>query len=178
MPDRFPQETVLRNGARVLIRPFNGGDTEALWEFFQGLPPELRRFAWDNVEDRALIEAWGRNIDYSKVFPLIALTGNRIVADATLHRRVRGPLRLVARTKWLIDPEYRGQGLGTSLVNHLISTARLHGLRHLTCMPIADLEQDAIDTLTGLGFEKLLIPGYGADPDGNPYDMVKLVLKL
>lgn len=178
MPDRFPQEAVLRNGSRVLIRPFTRHDTDALWEFFQGLTPELRRFAWDNVDDRSLIEAWGRNIDYSKVFPLIALTGNRIVADATLHRRERGPLRLVGRTKWLIDPEYRGQGLGTNLVNHLISTARLHGLRHLTCMPIAKLEQDAIDTLSGLGFQKIPIPGYGADPDGNPYDMVKLVLTL
>ena len=74
---------------------------------------------------------------------------------------------------WMLE-----QGLGTTLVNHLISTARLHGLRHLTCMPIAKLEQDAIDTLAGLGFEQIPIPGYGADPDGNPYDMVKLVLTL
>ena len=40
---RFPQEAVLRNGTRVLIRPFTGRDTEALWQFFQRLPPDVRR---------------------------------------------------------------------------------------------------------------------------------------
>ena len=179
MPGRFPQEAVLRDGRHVLIRPFTRHDTQDLYEFFQRLPLEIRRFAWDNIEDPRLIESWGRNIDYDKVLPLLALVdGHRIVADASLHRRQAGPLRLVGRVKWLIDPEYRGQGLGTSLVNTMITVARSHGLRHLTCMPIADLESDAVRTLESLGFEKYPIPGYGVDPDGNHHDMVKLVLKL
>ncbi|TNF74381.1 MAG: hypothetical protein EP299_07225 [Acidobacteria bacterium] len=64
------------------------------------------------------------------------------------------------------------------MVNNFISVARDHGLRHLTCMPIAELEEDAIQTLSDLGFEKIPIAGYGTDPDGAQYDMVKLVLKL
>jgi len=178
MPQRFPQEAVLRDGRRVLIRPFAEHDTQALYDFFLRLPPEIRRFAWDNIEDRALVESWGRNIDYERVLPLIALSGNEIVADATLHCRDRGPLRLVGRIRWLLDPDYRGQGLGITLVNYFISIARDYGLRHLSCMPITELEGDAIQTLTDLGFEPTLIPGYGADPDGRAYDMVKLVLKL
>lgn len=178
MPDRFPQEAVLRDGRRVMIRPFTASDTEQLFEFFQRLPTELRRTAWDNIEDRGLIETWGRNIDYSKVLPLVAVNGHRLVADATLHCRDRGPLRLVGRVKWLIDPAYRGQGLGTTLVNNFISVARDYGLRHLSCMPIAELEEDAISTLEDLGFKKYQIPEYGADPDGRVFDMVKLVLKL
>ena len=178
MTHRFPQEAVLRDGRRVLIRPFAEHDTPALFAFFQRLPPQIRRFAWDNIDDRALIEAWGRNIDYSRVLPLIAVAGNEIVADATLHCRERGPLRLVGRIRWLLDPDYRGQGLGITLVNYFISIARDRGLRHLSCMPLAELEQDAIKTLVDLGFEQTLIPDYGADPDGRAYDMVKLVLKL
>ena len=178
MPDRFPQEVVLRDGRRVLIRPFNANDTDSLFEFFQRLPTDVRRFAWDNIEDCSLIESWGRNIDYTKALPLIAINGHSIVADATLHCRDRGPLRLVGRIKWLIDPDYRGQGLGLTLVNNFISIARDYGLRHLSCMPISELEEDASQTLTELGFERYEIPGYGADPDGRPYDMVKLVLKL
>ncbi len=178
MHQRFPQEAVLRDGRRVLIRPFAEHDTQALYDFFQRLPPENRRFAWDNIEDRALIETWGRNIDYRRTLPLIAISGHDIVADATLHCRDRGPLRLVGRIRWLLDPHYRGQGLGITLVNFFISIAREYGLRHLSCMPIAELEQDAIRTLTELGFEQTLISDYGADPDGRAYDMVKLVLKL
>ena len=178
MPDRFPQEAVLRDGRRLLIRPFTQHDTDALWDFFQRLPVEVRRFAWDRIDNRALVETWGRELDYAKVLPVLAFDGNKVVADATLHRRHGSPLRMVGRIKWLIDPEYRGAGLGTILVNNFISTARDNGLRHLTCMLISDLEADAVSTLSDLGFEGYTIPGYGTDPDGNQHDMIKMVLKL
>jgi GNAT superfamily N-acetyltransferase len=178
MPHHYPQEAVLRDGRRVLIRPFTRRDTDALYDFFQRLPEETRRFAWERIDDRALIERWGRELDYARVFPLLALDGARIVADATLHRRECGPLRLVGRVKWLLDPKYRGAGLGTILVNHFISSARTNGLRHLSCMLISDLEADAVRTLVELGFEATRFATYGTDPDGSQHDMTKLVFRL
>ncbi|HVR41256.1 MAG TPA: GNAT family N-acetyltransferase [Thermoanaerobaculia bacterium] len=178
MPHRYPQQAALRDGRRVLVRPFEEKDTDALYDFFHRMPIEYRRFAWDHVESRAVIESWGRNIDYAKVFPLLAIDGGRIVADATLHRRDGGPLRLVGRIRWMLDPEFRGVGLGTLLVNQLIETARDRGLRHLSGMLISDLEADAVTTLEGLGFQSIVQPGYGTDPDGNQHDMTKLILKL
>jgi GNAT superfamily N-acetyltransferase len=178
MAERFPQEAVLRDGRRLLIRLFNEHDTEALFQFFQRLPGEVRRFAWDRIDNRALVESWGMQLDYSKVLPLLVLDGGKVVADATLHRREGSPLRLVGRVKWLIDPAYRGAGLGTILVNKFIDIARGNGLRHLTCMLISDLEADAVATLRDLGFQGHTIPGYGTDPDGNQHDMIKMVLKL
>ena len=178
MSERFPQEALLRDGRRVLLRLFNENDTGSLYNFFQRLPHDVRRFAWDRIDNRALIESWGRELDYSKVLPVVAFDGGKIVADATLHRRHGSPLRLVGRIKWLIDPEYRGLGLGTILVNNFISIARSNGLRHLTCMLISDLESDAVRTLSDLGFEGYTIPGYGTDPDGSQHDMIKMVLKL
>jgi GNAT superfamily N-acetyltransferase len=162
----------------VLLRPFTEKDVNALYDFFHRMPLEYRRFAWDNVDNRSLIESWGQSIDYDKVFPLIAVDGKNVVADATLHMREGGPLRLVGRIKWMLDPEYRGAGLGTTLVNHLINIARERGLRHVSCMLISDLEADAVKTLEGLGFSSYLQAGYGTDPDGNQHDMTKLVLKL
>jgi RimJ/RimL family protein N-acetyltransferase len=178
MPHRYPQQVALRDGRKVLLRPFTAADTDALFEFFQRLPPEYRRFAWDPVESRAFVESWGQNIDYDKVLPLLALDGSRIVADATLHRRERGPLRLVGRVKWMIDPAFRGAGLGTTLVSDFITIARERGLRHLNCMLISDLEADAVKTLEGLGFQSYVMPQYGTDPDGNQHDMTKLILRL
>jgi GNAT superfamily N-acetyltransferase len=179
MSDRYPQEAVLRDGRRLLVRPFTEQDVDGLYEFFtKRLPLEVRRFAWDRIDSRPLIEAWGRELDYSKVLPLLALDGRKIVADATLHCREGSPLRLVGRIKWLIDPEYRGVGLGTVLVNDFIRIARERGLRHLTCMLISDLEADAVETLRALGFQGHTIPGYGTDPDGSQHDMIKMVLKL
>jgi GNAT superfamily N-acetyltransferase len=178
VPHRYPQQAVLRDGRKVLLRPFSAKDTDSLYEFFQHLPIEYRRFAWDPIENRSLIDSWAQNIDYDKAFPLLAFDGSRIVADASLHRRERGPLRLVGRVKWMIDPAFRGVGLGTTLVNNFIRMARDQGLRHLNAMLISDLEADAVRTLEGLGFKSYVMPGYGTDPDGNQHDMTKLVLKL
>jgi GNAT superfamily N-acetyltransferase len=159
MPHRYPQEAVLRDGRRVLLRPFAEKDVDALFEFFQHLPVAYRRFAWDPIENRSLIESWGRDI-------------------ATLHRRHGGPLRLTGRLKWMIDPVFRGVGLGTLLVNQFIGIAREKGLRHINAMLISDLEADAVTTLQNLGFTSYVMPGYGTDPDGNQHDMTKLILKL
>jgi GNAT superfamily N-acetyltransferase len=178
MPNRFPQEAALRDGQRLLIRPFTQNDARGLWAFFQRLPVDYRRFAWDNIEDPHVVEQWAQNIDYGKVLPLLALDGKKVVADATLHRSDHGPLRRVGRLKWLLDPDYRGLGLGTTLVNSLIGIGREQGLRHLTTLLIADLEADAVKTLIELGFESMPIPGYGTDPDGDQHDMVKLILAL
>lgn len=175
---RYPQEVVLRDGRRLLVRPFTENDVDPLYEFFMHLPDEIRRFAWDRIDSRSLVEGWGRDLDYAKVLPLLAWDGHKVVADATLHRRDGSPLRLVGRVKWLIDPAYRGAGLGTALVNDFVDIARADGLRHLTCMLISDLEADAVKTLEGLGFSSIVQPDYGTDPDGNQHDMTLMVFKL
>ena len=41
MPHRYPQEAVLRDGRRVLLRPFAEKDVDALYEFFQHLPSPI-----------------------------------------------------------------------------------------------------------------------------------------
>jgi GNAT superfamily N-acetyltransferase len=178
MPVTFPKEAHLRDTRRVIVRPFTPDDVDALHAFFKSLPNDVKRFAWDRIDKREVIERWGRNVDHDKVVSLLGLDGTRVVADASLHYREVGPLRLVGRIKWLLDPAYRGAGLGTILVQTFIEMAKHNGLRHLTCMLIAELEADAVETLRSLGFEQFRIPRYGTDPDGNAKDMIKMVLEL
>lgn len=178
MPTRYPQEVSLRDGRRLLLRPFTENDAQGLWEFFERLPAPVRRFAWDRIDNRATIEAWARSIDYDKVFPLLACDGSRIVADATLHYRDNGPLRLVGRIKWLVDPEWRNVGLSTALVNHFVSIARESGLHHLSTLLISDLEAKSIEVLGNLGFDATRLAGYGVDPDGGIHDMTFMILKV
>lgn len=178
MANRYPQEAVLGDGRRLLIRPFAAHDGEALYSFFTGLPVETRRSAWDHLDNPALVKTWTDNIDYARVFPLLAFDGLRIVADMTLHRRTAGPLRLTGRIKWLIAEEFRGAGLGSLLVNHFIGIARSEGLRHLTCMLMSDLETGAIEVLSKQGFQAHRFEGYGVDPEGQPRDMTKMILAL
>ena len=178
MSNHYPQEAVTRDGRRLLLRPLGHEDSEALYDLFQRMPLESRRLDWNRIDDRSFIEFWAADLNYDQIFPVVALDGAKIVAEVTLERQERGPLRLVGRIHWLLDPDYRGVGLGTLLVNHLIGVARARGLRHMTCMLISDLEAEAVAVLEGLGFETHPFPGYGTDPDGNQHDMTKMVLEL
>ena len=178
MPIQFPQEVGLRDGRRAIVRPFSERDADALFGFFQRLPESLRRMAWDRIESRGTVEAWARDVDYDRAVPLLALDGTAIVASATLHYRETGPLRKVGRIRWLLDPAYRGSGIGTVLVDNFIEMARLNGLRHLSCTLAAGLEDDAVVTLKRVGFRETRLVGYGSDPDGKPVDMLLLILPL
>ncbi|MHC4955231.1 MAG: GNAT family N-acetyltransferase [Planctomycetota bacterium] len=178
MSIRFPQEAHLRDERRLIIRPFAEGDVDALWEFFKRLPLPVRRYAWEDFEHRDTVEKWARDLDYDKAVPLLALDGNRVVGEARLKYREGGPLRLVGRIQWMLDPEFRGAGLGTLFINDFITMARDSGLHHLTCILFPDLDESAVITLTNLGFDRYDIPRYGVDPDGNTKDMVKMFLEL
>ena len=39
-----------------MIRPFAANDVDALFDFFHRLPNDYKRFAWDMVDNRALID--------------------------------------------------------------------------------------------------------------------------
>ena len=86
---------------------------------------------------------------------------------------------MVGRVKWLIDPDYRGVGLGTLLINHFIGIAATRGLRHLTCMLISELEADAIRVLRGARLP--FLRGSRATAPirtANQHDMTLMVCKL
>ena len=178
MSIRFPQEAHLRDERRLIIRPFTENDVDALWEFFKRLPLAVRRWAWEDFEHRDTVERWARDLDYDKRVPLLALDGDRVVGEARLMYRDGGPLRLVGRIQWLLDPEYLGAGLGTLFINDFMTIARDSGLKHLTCLLYPDLDEPAVATLTNLGFDSFQLPRYGVDPDGNQKDMVKMFLEL
>jgi len=178
MSIRFPQEAHLRDERRLIIRPFAEADVAILWEFITNLPPAARRFAWEDFEHAETVVEWARDLDYDKAVPLLAMDGTKVVGEARLVYRSNGPLRLVGWIQWLLDPAYRGAGLGTLLVNDFITMARESGLRHLTCMLTPEYESDALETLRQLGFTAIELPKYGVDPDGNPTDMVKMILEL
>jgi len=98
-----------------------------------------------------VVERWGRELDYESVFPLLALDGGRIGRGR--HAAPAGPgavarASVIGAIKWMLDPAFRGVGLGSLLVNHFIDTGRHNGLKHLNCMLISDLEADAIKVLS------------------------------
>jgi hypothetical protein len=86
----YPETVRLQTGTTVTLKPMVKEDADRLYAFFARAPREDRLFLRDDVSKREVIEAWARELDYDKVLPLLAVVGDNIVGDATLHRRKAG----------------------------------------------------------------------------------------
>lgn len=76
---------MLRDGNKVTVRPLEAGDKVRLLEFFERIPDEERYYLKENVASAKVIQGWTGNMDLTKVIPIVAVSRNAIVADATLH---------------------------------------------------------------------------------------------
>jgi len=90
MLEEYPKETTLPDGFVCILRPMTRDDQDALYRFFISLPEEDRRYLRNDATNRILIEKWCRDLNHDKVLPILAEHGNRILANATLHRETFG----------------------------------------------------------------------------------------
>src|SRR3970040_3105660 len=109
---RYPKTIVLKDGTKVLLREMTRSDREGVYEFFAKIPEEDRKFLKHDVTKKEVIDAWLKDIDYARVFPLLAEVDGKIVADATLHRRSSGGLRHVGGVRVVVFPTYPAKGPG------------------------------------------------------------------
>jgi L-amino acid N-acyltransferase YncA len=131
----------------------------------------------DDVTDRELVAGWADNLDYKKVFPLVAVVRDRIVGDATLHFRQRthrhqGELRIY------LAREVRHRGLGTRMLQALIDIARNAGLHQLIAEVVTD-QSKVIKAFEELGFvRQCTLSDHFMLSDGSTHDVALMVLPL
>jgi RimJ/RimL family protein N-acetyltransferase len=178
MQDTYQKEGKLKDGSRVTLRPMVADDLELLTAFFQGLPEEQRLFLRHDVTDASVIKYWTEHIDYSRVFPLLALTGARIVGVVTLHRIPHGWKRHIGTVRVVVAPDYHGMGLGTLLIHEIVDLAAEFGLEKLIAeLPL--LYPAAIAVFRKAGFSsKAVIEGLVKDLHGNDTDVVIMVCDI
>jgi L-amino acid N-acyltransferase YncA len=166
------------NRLRVLLRPMTEADREAVEEMFcRQARPEDVRFLKEDVRDPVLVQSWFENIDYERVMPLLALQGERLVGDATLHRG-RGATRHIGELRIYLTREFRGVGLGMQLLQELIEIGREMGL-HMLVAEVVSEELAVIKAFRKLGFVRNAeIDDYFIDVDGALHDVSFLVLPL
>ena len=76
-------------------------------------------FFRQDVSRREVVRHWADTLDYGLVLPILALEGDRVVGDATLHRQRTGWKQQVGVVRVQIAPDYRHLGLGTAMVREL-----------------------------------------------------------
>ncbi len=119
-----------------------------------------RVFPWQNPLERMFYWAWRRR-GQSAVRLLLRLVGISAIDDTWIYLndsgKVCGTIGLYARTedeseaRWVswfcVDPETRGQGIGKSLLTHLIGVARSRGYKYLRLYTGSDPDEAAAQLL-------------------------------
>ncbi len=176
--DQYPKTTVLKDGTKVLLTAMTHNDREGLRAFFARIPEEDRKFLKHDVSKREVVDAWLKDINYGRVFPLLAVVDGKVVGDATLHRRGSGWLKHVGEVRIVVDPAYRRKGLGSHLLEEIILLAADVGLEKLVAEMVAG-EQAAIRAFRRFNFEQVaVLPGIVKDQSGRYQDLVVMVLDL
>jgi len=171
----YQKTGVLKDGSRVILRPMVKEDRDKLLEFFRGLDEKDILFLRTDVRDPAAIDRWVNNIDYQKVFPLLAEVNGRIVGDASLHMRKVGWKRHLGNIRVVVAKDYQGKGLGTLLINEIVELAIEFGLEKLVA-EIHFQATKALATFKGAGFSvKAVFEDLVKDPQGRNSDLVVMV---
>ena len=154
---RFPSTAALYDGELVTIRSLEPDDKAELLNFFLRVPEEDRFYLNSDVAAPEVIAEFTDRIDLSQTIPLVASVGERILADATLHRSRRAARRHVGEIRVVVDPEYRGRGLGVRLIHELIQLGRDLDLRALVFELVSGHQQSAIQAAQGAGFDEVAV---------------------
>jgi len=160
------------------LRPLKPSDENVFHEFFLAVPEQERMFIKHRVTEPDVIRDWCQNIDLGRNLPLLALAGDRIIGDATLHQQLGGWKRHIGRVSVLVHPQYRGRGLAKALVIEITEIARNIGLEKLEAEFIGG-QETAIKMFGLLGFATLVrLPDYVRDMKAISHDYVLMGLGL
>lgn len=178
LEERYPKQTKLQDGTRVIVRPLISNDEPALVEFFKSIPPEDLLYLRDNVKDPQVIHQWVTNLNYEMILPLIAEINGKIVGDCTLHQQRAGWKSHIATARIVIHPEHRGKGLATLLVGEIVQIGMDAGLEKLEG-EFTPEQKNPIAIFEKLGFVKLAtLPQHVKDVKGEKHDLLIYVYDL
>ena len=175
----YPKEKLLSDGAKITIRPMTTEDEADLLDFFLRVSEEDRYFLKEEVTSPRVIKQWAQFLDYNRTLPLLAIADGKIVADGTLHRQRGSARRHTGEIRLVVDPAFRGKGLGTVLMRELMSIARDGELEYLTTELAAEGQKEAIEVAEHLGFIRVANMTHAIkDSHNKPQDLVVLELPL
>ena len=176
--ERYPREITLHNGVTLVFRPMDRDDVGRLWVFFQRIPPEDKMFFRQDVSRREVVQHWADTLDYGLVLPILALEGDRVVGDATLHRQRTGWKQRVGVVRVQVAPDYRHLGLGTAMVRELRHLGEKSALRHLMAEVIEE-QSAAVRAFEKMGFVRAATyRDFVIDQKGGIHNLVVLLYPM
>ena len=171
--ERFvDKEVTLKDGTPVAIRPMNVGDLERSLAFFQALPAKDRAYLRRDVTQREVVETRIRAIESGRFQRVVAVVGDRIVADAALELEGHGWDEHVAELRLIVARPYRRKGLGKRLARELYAVAAQAKVEEIVVKMMRP-QIAARSIFRKLGFHEVtLLPDWVKDVSGHRQDLI------
>jgi L-amino acid N-acyltransferase YncA len=151
------------------IRPLEPADQDALGRFLRRIPEGDRTFFKEDVDDPAVVATWVQ----PGVGRWLAVEDDNVlgyVAVVAMH----GWSSHVGEIRLIVDPERRGEGVGTALARHAIVEALRQGLSKMVVEVLAK-QEFTVDMFRSLGFDpEALLTGHVRDRSGQLRDLMIL----
>src|SRR5512141_543013 len=91
-------------------------------------------------------------LNYDRIYPLLAWKGNDIVADATLHKNLGGWMKHVGTIRIVVAKDFHRKGMGSVLANELFLHALKSGLEKVVA-EMMEAQPGAKRVFEKLGFK-------------------------
>jgi L-amino acid N-acyltransferase YncA len=175
----YPKQVTLLDGTVARVRPMGKRDERRVLQFFLRIPEEERFFLKEDVGSPKVIAEWFERLDHDRALPMLALVGNRVIADAALIRSRTGSRRHVGEVRLHVDPEFRQRGLGTVLIRELCDIANDAGLERVTVEVVEGVGNTMLEMVERLGFVRAAtLREHVKDREGKRHDLATMVLTL
>lgn len=175
---RYPREIVVAEGQRLTVTPMVPSDWQFLETFLSAVPPREQQFFRQDTTIAERVEQWCSQLDYRHVLPLLAWSGDQIVADAVLEQEPGLWTAHVGKIRLVVHPEFRRRGIGNRLLQELTELAREAGLHKLIYECAAD-QTELMNHLGHCQFNSVArLSDFILDRHGKPHDMVLMVRDL
>lgn len=163
---------ILKDGAKVAVRNLYPDDLDELMKFYRSLPDEDRIYLKVDVTKRKVVKQRIDLIETGRIFRIVAVYGNEIVADGALELSIgewgknQGELRVI------VAKEFQRKGLGMIMMRELYFIALKARVEKIVGK-IMKPQVAAQKICRKLGFRKeAVMHEYVRDQAGLPQDFV------
>jgi RimJ/RimL family protein N-acetyltransferase len=176
--DEYPKDVSLKSGQHLTIRLLNEDDIEALVLFFKALPEEDRMYLRSDVTKRENIVRRFGSLNIDKVYPVIALDRDQIVAIGSLWRAEYGWMRNLGEIRVVVAQDYQRKGLCTILTREIFFHALTTDLYKIQAEVMED-QVGALNAFERLGFKKeTILRKHVTDINGQRVNLVLMSLDI
>ncbi len=164
----------LKDGTEILIRVQRKDDLDQLFEFFQAMPEEDRRFLRFDVSRREVLEDRFQAAETGKIQRIVAIAKNGIAAEGILEMEGHGWKGHVGELRLFVCPTYQRKGLGMLVARELYNLAAAAKVEVIVVKMMRP-QLSARKIFRRLGFhEEILIPDYVKDLRGEVQDLIMM----